>query len=390
MNLVDFAIICAVLALAGRGLRAGLFRQVGSISGFAAGLLLGALIAPWLARANEEANVRALVAILVVFGLAMALSGLGEWLGQMVARGLHRIRLGLADEIGGALFGMVAGLLMIWLTSSMFLRLPAPQFQALLQRSNVLRFLDQKLPPAPDVVARISRLLAPNGFPQVFAGLEPAPAPKVVGPDAAAVNAATMAGRAATVEIQGDGCGGSVEGTGFVAAPGLVATNAHVVAGITHPLVYDAAGEHAATVVSFDPDLDFAVLRVSGLSAVPLKLSSATVDRGAVGAVLGYPNDGPFTVSPAAVLERQTALGRNIYDQGLVKRDIYTLQAVVRPGNSGGPLVAPNGTVMGVVFAMSLADGDVGYALTSAEVLPELNAVTASSGAVSTGACAAE
>jgi len=154
--------------------------------------------------------------------------------------------------------------------------------------------------------------------------------------------------------------------------------------------VVDARGSHRATVVLFDPNLDFAVLRTSGtLAATPLALDPANEPRGTVGAVLGYPGGGDFTVSPAAVLQRQTAVGRNIYDAGLVHRDIYVLQAVVRPGNSGGPLVSPTGQVVGVVFAMSTTNANIGYALTSAEVIAEVNQA-ANSGAVTTGACVSE
>jgi S1-C subfamily serine protease len=169
----------------------------------------------------------------------------------------------------------------------------------------------------------------------------------------------------------------------------LVATNAHVVAGIDSPMVEDSAGRHPAAVVVFDPGLDFAVLRVRGLAAAPLPVATGLSPRGTVGAVLGYPGGGGFTASSAAILGEQAALGRDIYDSGLSRRDIYQLQAVVRPGNSGGPLVTPNGTVIGVVFAMSTSNPDVGYALTSAEIQPDLRAA-ANSGPTSTGACVSE
>src|SRR5207302_1127348 len=119
----------------------------------------------------------------------------------------------------------------------------------------------------------------------------------------------------------------------------LVATNAHVVAGIDRPTVIDGRGVHRATVVLFDPDLDFAVLRTSGLAAGPLAVANANQPRGTVGAALGYPGGGGFAVSSAAIPGRRTAVGRNIYDTGIIHRDIYELQAVVRPGNSGLELI---------------------------------------------------
>src|SRR5204863_3533277 len=104
---------------------------------------------------------------------------------------------------------------------------------------------------------------------------------------------------------------------------------------------------------SFDPNLDLAVLHVPGLAAPTLPMTSGVVGRGTQGAVLGYPGGGPLSTGPAAVLREETALGRDIYGQGLTTRDIYELQAVVRPGNSGGPVVNTQGTVIGVVFARS-------------------------------------
>jgi S1-C subfamily serine protease len=258
-----------------------------------------------------------------------------------------------------------------------------------IQTSRILQALDRSLPPAPDVLARLDRALGSGALPRVFTGLEPSPPTAVTGPNAAAVQAAAAAGRAATVRVEGLGCGGLLEGSGFVAGDGLVATNAHVVAGVDRPVVVDAKGTHRATVVLFDPDLDFAVLRTTNLAAAPLPLASSNSARGTVGAALGYPGGGDFTVQPAAVLDRRIAIGRNIYGSGLIRRDIYTLQAVVRPGNSGGPLVTPDGTVIGVIFATSTVNGNIGYALTSSEVLSDLHAA-ANSGTVATGACVAD
>jgi len=389
MNLLDLGIVILVVAVAARGLQAGLLRQTGSTGGFVLGLIGGAAMAPWFAGMVQTDNAKSIVAIVVVFGAAFTLSGLGELAGSALMHGAKRLKLDKLDEWGGAAFGVAVGLVTVWLLGALFARLPQSELQAQLQRSSILHWLDERLPPAPDVVARFGRLVAPNGFPSVFSGLEPSPPPPVTGPNAAAVNQAAAAGRAATVKIEGLGCGGVVDGTGFVAGDGLVATNAHVVAGIAAPVVYDAKGAHEATVVSFDPDLDFAVLRAKGLAAAPLPLASGLVARGTVGAALGYPGGGSFTISPAAVLESRTALGRNIYDGGLVKRDIYSLQADIRPGNSGGPLITPDGVVVGIIFARSVASDSVGYALTSAEVLPELHRAAAS-GAVATGACAAD
>jgi S1-C subfamily serine protease len=294
----------------------------------------------------------------------------------------------VADDVLGSVLSAASVLIAAWALASIFIRLPFAGINQQIQGSTILTTLTRTLPPAPGLIARLEQIIAPSGFPRVFAGIEPSPAAPVTGPTSGDVTSATTAGRATTVRIEGAGCGGLVEGSGFVVAPGMVATNAHVVAGIAHPMVIDSAGEHAATVVSFDPNLDFALLRTSGLAGAPLVVSPSEYPRGTTGAVLGYPGGGPFTVSPAAILDEQTALGRNIYGSGLVHRQIYALQVVVRPGNSGGPFIAPDGTVVGVVFAASANNDNVGYALTSAEVRSQI--INAGSNGVSTGGCASE
>jgi S1-C subfamily serine protease len=391
VNALDLIILLILLGVAARGVASGFLRQAGSLGGFVLGLVLGALVAPLAAKLLPAASTgRLLIVLLVFFGIAIVVGGLGEALGDHLSVLAERYRLRQLDSLFGAIFGIVIALITVWLLAPTFARTPDAFLSGQIQHSAIVQALDRRLPPVPDVMARLERSIGVNGFPRVFAGLEPSPAPPVTGPNAAAVNAAAAAGRPATVKIEGLGCGGILEGSGYVAASGLVATNAHVVAGIDAPMVIDAAGhQHAATVVVFDPNLDFAVLRVRGLTTTPLPTATGISPRGTVGAVLGYPGGGDFTVSSAAVLGEQTALGRDIYDSNLTRRDIYQLQSIVRPGNSGGPVVTPDGTVIGVVFAMSTTNGQVGYALTSAEIKPDLQAAS-NAGPTSTGACVSD
>jgi S1-C subfamily serine protease len=161
------------------------------------------------------------------------------------------------------------------------------------------------------------------------------------------------------------------------------------VAGIAHPYVQDGNGTHSATVIWFDPNLDFAVLRVSNLSGGPLTVNSGIVKNGTPGAVLGYPGGGPFSADPAAVSDEFDATGRNIYGTGYTDRDVYEIQANIIPGNSGGPLVNSIGDVIGIVFAESTSYNHVGYALTTNQALHELSEAEASNqAAVGTGSCA--
>jgi S1-C subfamily serine protease len=191
-----------------------------------------------------------------------------------------------------------------------------------------------------------------------------------------------------TVQIVGEACTAIQEGSGFVAADHYVLTNAHVVAGMKAPTVQEQNGpSQRGTVVLFDPKLDIAILRVGDTPGPVLALDAHDVDRGTQGAVIGYPEGGPLTNGGAAVLRDIPALGRDIYGKSVVERDVYELQAIVRPGNSGGPFVLSDGTVAGVVFAASTTDSDVGYALTTPQILPLLKKAEGRTQAVSTDGC---
>jgi S1-C subfamily serine protease len=185
-----------------------------------------------------------------------------------------------------------------------------------------------------------------------------------------------------------------VQGTGFVYAPQHVLTNAHVVAGVTNPTVSYAHDTHTygARVVTYDPDLDVAVLYVPDLdpAAPRLRFAPGALGSGDDAVVIGFPEGGPFDVEPARVRGKETVRGPNIYQDRRVTREIYAIRSQVRPGNSGGPLLTPAGGVEGVVFAASYDDRQTGYALTNATVLPEARAAAERSTPVSTGGCTTE
>jgi S1-C subfamily serine protease len=231
-------------------------------------------------------------------------------------------------------------------------------------------------------------MIDPNGFPQVFSGLEPNPNVNTSLPNPGAIQAATIKDRASVVKIEGRGCGGIVEGSGFIAGKGVVITNAHVVAGVTYPYIIDDNGSHRANVIWFDSNLDLAVLTAINLPEKPLNISIVYIAPGTQGAVLGYPGGGDFSAGPAVVVEEFNAIGHNIYNQGSTQRDIYDIRTNIMPGNSGGPLVDESGSVIGVVFAESTTYNHVGYALATKAVVNELHQAEASNSTVSTGTCA--
>jgi S1-C subfamily serine protease len=184
----------------------------------------------------------------------------------------------------------------------------------------------------------------------------------------------------------GNRCGQGVEGTAFVYGPGRLMTNAHVVAGVDEPRVITEDGEVDARVVHYDPRLDVAVLAADdlGLPALPF---DRTGERRQAGAVLGFPQDGPYDVQPARIRSEQRLRSPDIYGQGTVVREVFSVRSLVRPGNSGGPLVSDDGRVLGVVFAASVTDDATGYALTADQVAEAATRGLTRSGAVSTGGC---
>ncbi|GAC1366805.1 MAG: MarP family serine protease [Actinomycetota bacterium] len=389
MNVVDLIVVALVVGSALHGFFRGAAVQLFSFAGFWGGLIIGSLLAPTVTAQLNSDLTKTVAAIVMVFGLAIVLGGVGERVGAKIRTSLRVIFLGAVDSGVGAAIGVIATLLAIWLIAAMLLAI-SPSISRPVRGSAVVQTLIKALPPAPAVFARVGRLLAPSGLPAVFAGLEPQPAPSLPAPSDPDVAAALNAARDSTVKVAGAGCGGIKSGSGFIAAPGFVVTNAHVVAGIAAPTVYDLQGRrHPTEVVLFDPEVDIAVLRVNGLSAKPLVLLRSEAPRGVTGAVLGYPGGGSFTYVPAALLEKTSAIGRDIYNQKVTTRSVYEIQADVRPGNSGGPFVSSKGQVVGVVFSASVSQANIGFALTGPVVGPEIDRAQTQTSAVGTGACSA-
>jgi S1-C subfamily serine protease len=189
------------------------------------------------------------------------------------------------------------------------------------------------------------------------------------------------------VRVEAQGCGATFTGAAFSVAEGYFVTNAHVVAGAERITLRGVVGSGRGTVVLFDPDLDIAVVRATALRLPALVLAPQAPERGAVGAALGYPNGAGLTTLPAAVTARVRARGRDIYGQAPVVRDVLELRAAIEPGASGGPLVLPNGTVGGVVFAESRSDETVGYALDPAAVAVAIMPGIGETDPVDTGPC---
>lgn len=387
--LVDLIVILAIIFAVARNWGTGFVSQFFSALGLIGGILLGRLIESYLVTLVHTPTSRIVIILICFFGLGLIGLSVGEYVGLNFKYRIHIKFFNSADNYLGSLLTVITVLAIVWLGASIVDGLPATHFRAYVQNSFVISNLNKIMPPAPNIISDLGKIIDPNGFPDVFIGSEPIPNQKVTTPTLGDLTAVVNADRTSVVRIEGNGCGGIVSGSGFVVANGLVATNAHVVAGISSPYIDDINGRHSATVIWFDPNLDLAILKTSGLAGKPLNLDLSTMlQPGKPGAVLGYPGGGPFTASPAAVMQEFEATGHNIYGNGATIRNVYAISASVIPGNSGGPLISTNGDVMGVVFAESTTYNHVGYALAMPKVASEINSAKKHQTTVSTGQCA--
>lgn len=383
---LDGLIIIVLLAAIIRGLEMGLVRQLFSTFGFFGGLFFGV----WLeGNILSKADANPWASFAIILACAVVMLAIAEILASKLKSRIQVTRIDRADRSLGSVVAAIAILIAVWLGASVFSSTPFPSLQQQIRDSFIIGRLNSAMPPAPEVIRTFGHLVTPNGFPQVFTGAEPTPRVEDAKiPDMGELTDAVNTSKASVVKIEGEGCGGIVDGSGFVAADGIVITNAHVVAGVSKPQVIDKNGTHRTTVIYFDPHLDLAILRTLDLAGKPLDLARHTADDGTQAAVLGYPGGGGFQADPAAILDSFTATGKNIYNQDTARREIYSMHADIISGNSGGPLINKDGTVIGVVFAHSVTYQHVGYSLTMPQVVAALDSAKQQTQPVSTGNCA--
>ncbi len=387
MTLVDVVIILFAIAAVSRGYRIGLVRQAGSTIGFIVGLFVGSWLSNLIISHMSTSLSKTFVSILVVMSVSLLCMTFGELGGINLKRRFTNERVDKVDGGLGSVMAVVTVLFAAWLIGSILVLAPASGFQQSVKSSAILSTMNRELPPATKLLGSLNKLIDPNGFPQVFTGLEPHPGSQTQLPSLGSFDSVVAASRASVVKVEGTGCGGIVDGSGFVVSNGRVATNAHVVAGVSSPKVIDANGVHNTRVVWFDDQLDLAVLQVGDLAGKPLAVNTTDQPAGTNAVVLGYPGGGEFNAQSAAILDQFTAIGRDIYGQGITRRQVYSLQAHIIPGNSGGPVIGADGSVYGVVFATSTQYNNVGYALTGQQVAGALTQAEKSNTTYSTGAC---
>ncbi|MGW0517938.1 MarP family serine protease [Crossiella sp. NPDC003009] len=393
MNWVDLLVLLLALVAALSGARQGVIIAAPAILGALGGALLGLVLAPIVVAQFTNVTVRVVVLVAVIVLLAVLGETLGVLIGRPLREKIHQSRIVWLDNtLGaitqGAVVFVVAWLLAVPLTSVAGL----PGLSSAVKGSAVLGTVDEVMPQAgKDLSGELRRLLNVSGFPTMLDPFSTTPRTDVGPADAALGNspvAKQVQASVLKVRAQASSCSRALEGTGFVVARGRVMTNAHVVAGADTVAVEVGRGQFDATVVHYDPQTDLAVLDVPDLTAAPLPFAPADAKSGQDGIVLGYPLDGPYTATAARVRDRIQLRGPDIYESRTVTRDVYTVRGTVRSGNSGGPLVDPQGRVLGVVFGAAVDDQETGFVLTADEVADEVKNAPSMTRRVSTGACA--
>jgi S1-C subfamily serine protease len=370
-NTLDLVLLAATVVFAVVGYRQGLVIGVLSFVGFFGGALLGVQVAPVLAERFDDDRARLVVALAVAFAVAICGQTLAVFIGNHVRARMGTTPLRILDNVGGAVALAVAFLLVAWTVAAPLASSPAPWLAAEVRRSAVLTTVDGAVPEGVrNLYTSFSKVVRRGDFPDVLGGLTPTQVTPVGAPDGGLASSAvvrSVQGSIGKITGVAPACGRQVEGSGFVYADRRVMTNAHVVAGVRSPRVQIGNRRYPARVVEYDPDRDLAVLYVPDLTASPLAFAPRA-RPGADAIVLGFPLDGPYTASPARIRDVRPIEGPNIYNSRSVERQVYTVRSRVRSGNSGGPLVAPNGSVYGVVFAAAADDPQTGFVLTAAEV----------------------
>lgn len=379
VTVLDWAIVAFTIAFAMWGYRQGLIVGVLTLIGFGAGALAGSRVGPLLLNEGSSSPYAPLFAALgALLGgalVAVTLESLALGLRQRLIRGhvLH-----LADGAGGAALIAAVALGMTWVFGAVALHAPStPQLRADVQRSLILGRLNDLLPPSGPILNALNRV---DPAPSISGPTTP-----VAPPDPAiASDPDVRRASRSVVRVLGTACGLGVEGSGWVAEPGLVATNAHVIAGEDDTTVTTVDGASLDAIpVHYDPANDLALLRVE--APIPTLTTASDPERGTAGAVLGYPENGPYAVSAARLGDTNTVISEDSYGNGPIQRSIASLRGSVRSGNSGGPLIDSRGRVMATVFAATTSGPSGGFAIPNEVVRSALTEPIAEE--VDTGPC---
>lgn len=389
MNALDWLLVVLVLAYALSGYWQGFVTGAFATTGLLLGGLLGIWLAPVLLGDVDPSLLVSLGALFIVILCGSLGQASFQYAGSKVRDRITWQPVRALDAVGGAALSAAAVLLVAWALGVAVSGSRIGSVTPLVRNSSVLSTVDKSLPHAASgVLQAFNDVVGTTFFPDY---LEPFAPERIVevgpGPRRLLQDPDVRAAEESVLKIRGtNSCGRGVEGTGFVYAPDRLMTNAHVVAGVGDPEVVIGDSSVEAEVVEYNPELDIAVLAVETDDIPALRFAEVAPGDGV--AILGYPEDGPFDVQPARVRDDQKLRSPNIYGDGAVIREVFSLRGLVRPGNSGGPILTSRGDVAGVVFAASVTDKDTGYALTAAQVADSAVIGRTNTEAESTGDCA--
>jgi S1-C subfamily serine protease len=388
VNWVDWVIVAIAALFAFWGYMQGIIVGGLSLAGFALGAVIGARVAPLILSAGSHSIYAPLFGLVGALLVGALLASVLEGLGMRVRFALRIPGLRIIDGLLGAALTACIGLGIVWIVGAVTLQAAtSPGLKRALEHSTILQDLDRTLPPSGAILNALSRY---DPLPSLAGPSAQVPRPTKGILSAPGVQSAIPS----VVRVLGTACGLGIEGSGWVGAPGLVVTDAHVVAGEsdTGVQVGGKGSPLPARVVLFDTTNDVAVLRVPGLSARPLN-TAADPSSGTAAAILGYPRDGPFDLEPGRIGITKPVLTSNAYGNGPVLRNITALRGLVRPGNSGGPLVDSRGRVVAMAFAQitnpAPGTGPGGFAVPTSVIRSKLAKARSAQGPVSTDGCAA-
>jgi S1-C subfamily serine protease len=390
VNGLDWLLVVLVVAYAVSGYWQGFIAGAFATAGLLLGGFLGIKLAPVLLGDVSPSLYVSLAALLVVLLCASFGQAVLQFTGARIRSRVRWQPARALDAIGGAALSMAAVLVVAWALGVAVSGAKLPWASNEVRASQVLDRVDRVMPTdAVEVLNEFNDVVGSSFFPRYLEPFAPERIATVRRPPAGIARDPDVTRAERSVfKIRGqNSCGRGVEGSGFLYGPGRVMTNAHVVAGVTSPDILVGEHEVRAKVVYYNPETDIAVLSTGGLRAAELRFDRGGRPRQGA-AVLGYPQDGPFDVQAARIRGQQRLRSADIYGEGTVVREVFSLRSLVRPGNSGGPLVSSAGTVLGVIFAASVTDTDTGYALTARQVAPAAAEGLTSRNAVSTGDCA--
>lgn len=390
MNLLDWCLVLVTFAYALSGYWQGFITGAFATAGLLAGGLFGIWVAPHILGDVEPALWVSLAALFVVLVCASFGQAFAQYAGTKVRDKITWQPIRAVDAIGGGVLSVVAVLTVTWMLGVAVSGSRIPGVGPMVRGSEVLTRVNDVMPPqAQGLLRGFDKVVGSSFFPRYLEPFAPERIVPVEPPLPADVNnAAVQRARSSVFKVRGNNsCGDGIEGSGFLYDKGLVMTNAHVVAGVSHPVVI-SNGEHSARVVWYDSNIDVAVLSVPDLQDPTIGFDkSGTAGERAV--VLGFPNDGPFNAQSARIrADAQLLKSPDIYGRGTVTREVFSIRGLVRPGNSGGPLVSLQGRVFGVIFAASVSDKQTGYALTADQVAGAVARARAEGPTVSSGNCA--